>query len=335
MSEASAKACNTVLKSLFNKCCLGLYLISLFSAMPVRAATFGETGTGSTYIYEMLGRVRATQFVCGDTGWINQIRMYISNPAIAEARVAIYAAGNTDLPGALLAESSSQALTPGWNSFNIPYVRVDSGNIYWLAMQTNSDGVWLQVYLGDSNLNRSRGVDWTFGYFPSPDFPPPVYQWDRRMCIYATLAGMTPTPTYTPTITLTATPTFTATNTPTTTPTPVNLTVTLTQTMQITAGNYPGSDVLYLSHNAFRPGQAEVVIINYILRSNQTIGIKVYNVLGEPVKTLFNQPQTAGSRRIVSWNGRDEADRICPAGLYFIQLHTSSNQIRKKIILIK
>lgn len=96
---------------------IGIFFLA--PAAPAWAVTFGETGTGNNTINNLDGRQRATQFVCGANGSVNRLLMYISGTGSGdEGRMAIYASGGTDTPGVLLAQSSSQALITGWNTFD-------------------------------------------------------------------------------------------------------------------------------------------------------------------------------------------------------------------------
>ncbi|MEW6516767.1 MAG: FlgD immunoglobulin-like domain containing protein [candidate division FCPU426 bacterium] len=201
--------------------------VLLFSglAAPARPATFGEQGTGTYTTYDLYGRQRASQFVCGETGSVNRIFMYLySAGSLDDCRVAIYASGGLNIPGALLAESASQPAVAGWNEFVIPTVAVTSGSTYWLAMQTNDTNTTLELcmYL-DADPDKAKGHDLAYGPFSNP-FGTIDITWNRRYCLYATEILPTPTPsstvTPTPSFTRSSTPTFTATRSPTFTGTP-------------------------------------------------------------------------------------------------------------------
>ncbi len=183
-------------------------------AIPAEAVTFGETGTGDSGYYPSLDLVRATQHVCPTSGNVNRVVLYCQVGS-GNGRVAIYDDGGTNRPGNLLAESVEQPLATGWNWFTISSVAVNSGSIYWLAVQADNSTVVLRAVTGDPNPRRTRGVDWTYGNFPDP-FGNPTNEWDRVFCLYATeiLGSPTFTPTPTPTFTPTPTPTHTLTPTP-------------------------------------------------------------------------------------------------------------------------
>lgn len=188
--------------------------------LPAKAVTFGETGTGSNNGRIAEGRYRGVQFVCGATGSVNRIFIYLNDSGTNDnGMVAIYANQAPDTPGALLAQSGAQDLINGWNEFVIPSTSVTSGSTYWLTVQTNDNNNEVEVrYYGDSNNYKLVGHYLAWGTWPDP-FGSRDTNDAIRMCIYAT--EILPTPTFTPTRTrtFTITPTPTMTDTPDDTPT--------------------------------------------------------------------------------------------------------------------
>ncbi|MEO0084172.1 MAG: T9SS type A sorting domain-containing protein, partial [candidate division WOR-3 bacterium] len=74
-------------------------------------------------------------------------------------------------------------------------------------------------------------------------------------------------------------------------------------------------------------------IIQYDLLKPTMITIKIYNCLGQEVRTLINEIQPAGKRLLI-WDGKDNHGRILNAGIYFCQLQTKLNTLSRKIILL-
>ncbi|MEO0083758.1 MAG: CapA family protein [candidate division WOR-3 bacterium] len=74
-------------------------------------------------------------------------------------------------------------------------------------------------------------------------------------------------------------------------------------------------------------------IIQYDLLKPAMITIKIYNCLGQEVRTLINEIQPAGKRLLI-WDGKDNHGRILNAGIYFCQLQTKLNTLSRKIILL-
>ena len=82
--------------------------------------------------------------------------------------------------------------------------------------------------------------------------------------------------------------------------------------------------------NPFNPE----TIIEYHLQKRSTVSLTVYNVLGQPVKTLVDETQSAGDYRAF-WNGTDRADRPVATGVYFYRLKAGELVETKKMVLLK
>ncbi|MCK4223534.1 MAG: T9SS type A sorting domain-containing protein [candidate division Zixibacteria bacterium] len=91
------------------------------------------------------------------------------------------------------------------------------------------------------------------------------------------------------------------------------------------AQNYP---------NPFNPETR----IKYTVDSRQThsipITLKIYNILGQLVKTLVDEAQEPGRYEVI-WDGKDEEGNDVVSGIYFYQLTTGEFSQTKKMILIK
>lgn len=74
-------------------------------------------------------------------------------------------------------------------------------------------------------------------------------------------------------------------------------------------------------------------IIDYQLRRENFINIKIYDITGHEVIQLVDQRQPAGDYQI-SWNGKDKQGGDAPSGIYFVKLKTRSFiQIRKMLLI--
>lgn len=229
----------------------------MWLALPAmgQAVTFGETGTG-TAGSTVNGYLMLCQFTCPADGTINRINLRVDYTN-GSGRVAIYSNAGADQPGVLLAESASQGVSTGWNTFTVASTAVSNGATYWLAFQLNSSITGVRYYT-DSNLNKQRYYNYAYAAFPANlSGSPPNGSLAARTCIYAfdvetptptltasataTLsatisptATITPTVTDTPTLTSTATPSDSPTRTVTTTTTPTG-TITPTATITLTS----------------------------------------------------------------------------------------------------
>lgn len=90
-------------------------------------------------------------------------------------------------------------------------------------------------------------------------------------------------------------------------------------------GNYPNPLKRSLPFN-------ETVIV-YELAQPAHVLLTIYNVIGQPVKNLFNRRMAAGQHR-VRWDGRDEAGKKVSSGIYLYRLQSGGAAVFKKMILV-
>jgi hypothetical protein len=85
--------------------------------------------------------------------------------------------------------------------------------------------------------------------------------------------------------------------------------------------------------NPFNP----ITTIKYDLPEHTRVVLKIYNALGQEVKTLLNEFQTPGIKS-VAWNGTDDAGQSVSSGVYFYRIQTDDSAIgsqSKKMLLLK
>lgn len=92
-----------------------------------------------------------------------------------------------------------------------------------------------------------------------------------------------------------------------------------------------------LSQNYPNPFNPETKI-KYRVGSRQTrltpTTLKIYNILGQLVKTLVDEAQEPGSYEVI-WDGKDEEGNEVASGIYFHQLKTAEFSQTKKMVLIR
>jgi hypothetical protein len=66
----------------------------------------------------------------------------------------------------------------------------------------------------------------------------------------------------------------------------------------------------------------------------QSVALRVYNVLGQLVRTLMDAKLPADTH-VVTWDGRDEAGREVAAGVYLYKLDGGNTQVIKKMVLLR
>jgi hypothetical protein len=74
--------------------------------------------------------------------------------------------------------------------------------------------------------------------------------------------------------------------------------------------------------------------IEYQVADNAPIRLVVYNLLGQQVRTLVDEPMLAGHYKSV-WDGRDEWGNQVASGVYFCRLETSRYTSTKKMTLLR
>lgn len=64
------------------------------------------------------------------------------------------------------------------------------------------------------------------------------------------------------------------------------------------------------------------------------VQLKIYNSIGQEVKTLVDKKRSAG-RHYVDWDGSDKYGHKVINGIYFYQFRTSSFSIAKRMIVTR
>jgi len=91
--------------------------------------------------------------------------------------------------------------------------------------------------------------------------------------------------------------------------------------------------VFELNQNYPNPFNPQTTI-TYEMKDNTHVSLKIYNILGQSVKTLVDKKQFEGSH-IIQWNGLDQFGNTVGAGIYFYQLTAGDQIYTKKMVLIR
>jgi hypothetical protein len=86
-------------------------------------------------------------------------------------------------------------------------------------------------------------------------------------------------------------------------------------------GNYP---------NPFNPSTT----ISYDIAVDGAVKLDVYNIKGQLVNTLVNEPKARGKHQVV-WNGKDHSGKGVASGIYFVHLSSNSRSSVHKMVLMK
>ncbi len=82
--------------------------------------------------------------------------------------------------------------------------------------------------------------------------------------------------------------------------------------------------------NPFNPSTK----IEFELPNPGNISLKVYNILGQEVKTLMNGLGSRG-KNMVTWKGDDNSGRLVSSGIYFYRLESGGASITKKLMVLR
>ena len=74
--------------------------------------------------------------------------------------------------------------------------------------------------------------------------------------------------------------------------------------------------------------------IQYSILNDENVQLSIYNINGELVKIIVNERQKRGNYS-VTWQGKNEHNNRLSPGIYFYELKTEKNLIRKKMLLLK
>jgi hypothetical protein len=86
-------------------------------------------------------------------------------------------------------------------------------------------------------------------------------------------------------------------------------------------GNYP---------NPFNPSTT----ISYQIAADGMAKLDIYNIKGQLVKSLLNEPQTRG-RHQVMWSGKNIGGKDVASGIYFVRLSSAGRSSIHKMVLMK
>jgi hypothetical protein len=90
---------------------------------------------------------------------------------------------------------------------------------------------------------------------------------------------------------------------------------------------------VFLAQNYPNPFNAST-IIEFTLNEPHHVRLEIYNILGEPIAILLDEPRGIGIHRI-TWDGQTRDNNQAPSGIYFYRLTTESHTETRKMLLVK
>ncbi len=91
--------------------------------------------------------------------------------------------------------------------------------------------------------------------------------------------------------------------------------------------------VFQLNQNYPNPFNPQTVI-EYALPKDCQVQIAIYNLLGQKIRTLIDQYQTKGQKKI-HWDGKDDEGNELAGGIYFYRLQAGDFSETKKMVLLR
>lgn len=113
----------------------------------------------------------------------------------------------------------------------------------------------------------------------------------------------------------------------------VNLNLEVDNVTSITESNNSIPEAFALFQNYPNPFNPETSI-KYKLAEPSHVALKIFNVLGQEIRTLVNEDQTAGAHTI-KWDGKDNFGRPAASGIYIYQVKVGEqfNTARRMLLL--
>jgi hypothetical protein len=106
---------------------------------------------------------------------------------------------------------------------------------------------------------------------------------------------------------------------------------------------YPNDTVPGVSELAY-DGGARLMLSSSILKNNMEItyqlglqgsaSIKIYNTVGQVVRSLVDDTRMQGSYTVI-WDGTDNAGHHLSSGVYFIKFKTDKASLRERVVLVR
>jgi hypothetical protein len=127
---------------------------------------------------------------------------------------------------------------------------------------------------------------------------------------------------------------------------PLTLCVDTTTSVDWTAGVKPEGIMLFQNYpNPFNPltsiqftvGSTKTKAVNSLqstVSSPIPTTLRVYNILGQKVRTLVDEVKMPGNYEVI-WNGKDDQGKEVASGIYFCKLTVGSYQKIRKMVLLK
>lgn len=95
-----------------------------------------------------------------------------------------------------------------------------------------------------------------------------------------------------------------------------------------------GRNKIIRLNNCYPNPLNENTIISFFVREESDISLKIYDLQGKEVKIIANRNMQSGSYSFL-WDGKSNYGEPLPSGMYIYRLKSDSQQISKKLILLR
>ena len=107
------------------------------------------------------------------------------------------------------------------------------------------------------------------------------------------------------------------------------------ETAVLDAGEQPVAARLTLSANRPNPFNSSTSVSYTIPAGTMRVALRVYNVLGQSVRTLVEQSTPTASFHTISWDGQTDAGTPVTSVIYLLALQADDKLLTRKIMLIR
>ena len=104
-------------------------------------------------------------------------------------------------------------------------------------------------------------------------------------------------------------------------------------TLEVSEKNPLVPNEVIISQNYPNPFNPETTL-QYNIPADGLVSIKVYDILGNKIKTLIEHWKSAGAHTEM-WNGQNDNSQVVSSGVYFYQIKAGDKQVTKKMIFAK
>jgi len=81
-------------------------------------------------------------------------------------------------------------------------------------------------------------------------------------------------------------------------------------------------------------GRGRHIELQFALDENADLDVSLYDVSGRVVRLLWDGVMPSGERRLL-WDGRNDAEEVVPAGVYFLRARSSASVVTRRIVLVR